>query len=205
MASGRECDVFALDDDRVLRRSRTGHDVGPEVAIMNRLHALGFPVPEVYSSGGPDIVMQRLNGPTMLHALTTGQVDLEQAARILASLHDELHRTPIIHLDLHPDNVVLTPSGPVAIDWRNAVEGEADLDVAMTAVILAQVAVADDPLAPAAGAFLDAFLRDVSGDPQRLLAEAIARRAADPTMSPTEIELLPRARARVLERIKTGH
>jgi len=32
----------------------------------------------------------------------------------------------IVHLDLHPENVMLTVSGPVVIDWRNATDGDPD-------------------------------------------------------------------------------
>lgn len=34
IASGRDADVFALGDDRVLRRYRLGGDVGPEAELM---------------------------------------------------------------------------------------------------------------------------------------------------------------------------
>ena len=40
-------------------------------------------------------------------------------------------------MDFHPENVILSPSGPVVIDWANARAGEPALDVAMTWVICA--------------------------------------------------------------------
>src|SRR6185503_4312720 len=42
----------------------------------------------------------------------------------------------LVHCDLHPDNVLLTRSGPVVIDWSNGSRGEAADDVAQTWVIL---------------------------------------------------------------------
>ena len=41
----------------------------------------------------------------------------------------------LLHLDLHPENVILSPSGPVVIDWANSRRGHAALDVALTWVI----------------------------------------------------------------------
>lgn len=51
----------------------------------------------------------------------------------------------VLHLDLHPNNVLLGPSGPMLIDWRNTTEGAPDIEVAVSALILAQVAVGDLP------------------------------------------------------------
>ena len=60
----------------------------------------------------------------------------------------------------------------------------------MTSVILAQAAVTGTPLAEQ---FLAAFLANASGNPTRLLPEALTRRAADPAMSTTETAALDRA------------
>ncbi|MET8042914.1 phosphotransferase [Micromonospora sp. NPDC005215] len=182
LASGRDADVFAIDDRRVLRRYRKGGDVAAEAAVMAYVGSLGFPVPAVYEARGTDLVMERLDGRTMLSALIAGELDALAAADCLADLHRRLHALPprlgerdgdgdgdgdgdrILHLDLHPDNVMLTSRGPVLIDWRNATEGPADLDVALSAVILAQVAVdREHPLAPPAATLLDAFLDRVGG------------------------------------------
>ncbi len=62
IASGRDADVFALGDDRVLRRYRLGGDVGPEAELMAYVGERGFPVPRVYDAAGPDLVLQRLHG-----------------------------------------------------------------------------------------------------------------------------------------------
>ena len=43
----------------------------------------------------------------------------------------------IVHLDLHPDNVILAPAGPVVIDWSNAVVGPPGIDLARTWVMVA--------------------------------------------------------------------
>jgi aminoglycoside phosphotransferase (APT) family kinase protein len=105
----------------------------------------------------------------------------------------------IVHLDLHPENVLLTAHGPVVIDWRNAGNGPADLDTALTALILAQVAIGsiEHPLGAAAGELLDRFLELAPGDPTRLLDDAVALRRRQSTMSAEEIAALDTAAARV--------
>ena len=42
----------------------------------------------------------------------------------------------VCHGDLHPGNVLMSPHGPVAIDWENASLGSAIADVARTALLL---------------------------------------------------------------------
>jgi aminoglycoside phosphotransferase (APT) family kinase protein len=192
IATGRDADVFALGKDRVLRRYRDGGDVAREADVMTYLAGHGFPVPAVHDATGADIVMERLNGPTMLTALRTSEIDARVAGRTLADLHNQLRRIParvspdpkvrVLHMDLHPDNVILGSRGPVVIDWRNTREGAPDLDAAMSALIVAQIAVANER----AHAVLTAFLDSVDG--VRRLDEALAIRRADKNLTSQEIE-----------------
>jgi len=64
LASGRDSDVFVYDDGLVLRRYRDGRSAETEATIVRRPAELGYPAPSVYDSGGPDIVMARVVGPT---------------------------------------------------------------------------------------------------------------------------------------------
>ena len=204
LASGRDADVFAIGTARVLRRYRDGGDVAGEAAVMAYVGGLGYPVPNVYAAAGPDLVMERLYGPTMVDALVDGSVGIETAAQVLADLHVHLHALParvstdpavrILHLDLHPGNVMITPRGPVVIDWCNATEGPPALDIAVSALILAEVAVDEsDDLADSARALLAAFLVRTGAPPPDLLRRAIAIRAADPNLSAAETGRLGRA------------
>jgi tRNA A-37 threonylcarbamoyl transferase component Bud32 len=201
LASGREADVFALDEERVLRRYRSGEDVAAETAVMRYAAEHGYPVPRVYAARGPDLVLERLNGPTMGEALLAGELSVADGAVITADLLRQLHGLPrtILHLDLHPENVLLTERGPVLIDWRNAIEGPADLDTAMSALILAQVAIGsiEHPLGAEAGRLLDHFLAIAPGDPLRMLDDAVARRRQSRTLSAEEIGMLDMAADRV--------
>ncbi|WP_127506823.1 phosphotransferase [Actinoplanes solisilvae] len=206
IAAGREADVFALGADRVLRRYRDGSDSSPEAAVMAYARGLGYPVPQVYRVDGPELEMERLDGPTMADAYLSGNLTSDEAATIMADLLRHLHSLParsgdgsIVHLDLHPDNVLLTARGPVVIDWRNAGDGDPDFDTALTALILAQVAIGsiDHDIGADAGAMLDRLLAIVPGDPLGKLDEVVAFRAAQWTMSAEEVAALPVAAARV--------
>jgi hypothetical protein len=93
--------------------------------------------------------------------------------------------------------VLVAPDGPKAIDWATAEEGPPGLDWGMSAVILAQVAVADDdPRAEPARSVLTSLLAHQapgSALTEEGLRQARARRAANPTMSAYEVRLLDRA------------
>jgi aminoglycoside phosphotransferase (APT) family kinase protein len=216
LAAGMAADVFALDEHTVLRRYRSGRDASPEVELLQHVVAHGFPAPAVLQASGPDLVMERLHGPTLLQAVTAGEVSLADAAVILTDLHTRLHAITapdhwehgepgtwplvasgpaVVHLDLHPGNVILTEShGPAVVDWTNARTGTAELDVSLTALIVAEVAVdAGGVYSQAARAFLAAFLQATDLDPLTALDEAAAVRALDPSLVPGERELVPAA------------
>ncbi|WP_328871017.1 phosphotransferase [Streptomyces sp. NBC_00287] len=198
IGSGRASDVYELGDGWVLRRDREEYGDGvAEAALMERLHAHGYPVPRVRVADctRSELVMERLNGPTMLEAFGAGRIGPQEAGEVLARLLRQLHALPgrVIHLDLHPDNVMLTPHGPHVIDWTNAEEGEPGLDWGMSALILAQVAMTDAQLAVPVRATLAALLADPSDLTEAGLIEARRRRAANPTMTAREVEVLGEA------------
>ncbi|MER7753697.1 phosphotransferase [Kitasatospora sp. NPDC097643] len=204
VGAGRTADVFALDDGRVLRRYRGGEDATGEVAVMAHLAEHGFPVPAVWPGAAPgELVMQRLSGTTMLEALASGAITAERAGELLAELLRRLHAIParlsadpehrVLHMDFHPDNVVLTPEGPMVIDWATAAEGPPGLDTAMAALILAQAALSMPAVAEVARAVLFPMLRHLDVIEAEHLAEARARRAANPTLSAEETGKLDEA------------
>ena len=192
--------MYGIDGQRVLRRYRDGRDVSTEAEVMRHVRRFGYPVPQLDATGPGEMVLQHLHGPTMLEALERATVTAADAGQELVRLLARLHTVPAraaapsaqLHLDLHPGNVALTAAGPVVIDWCNARDGPPGLDVGMTAVILAQVAVDSDPRAAVAHAVLDALLRCTAVDPDQL-DTVLARRRADPNLTTAEQALLPTA------------
>jgi Ser/Thr protein kinase RdoA (MazF antagonist) len=206
LASGADADVYALDDAVVVRSYRTDVDATAELAVMRHVARNGYPVPAVHRAAGRDMWLERLHGPTMLTAVVEGTVTSGDAGVTLADLHRRLHALPppdgtppgecLLHLDLHPANVMMTPRGPVVIDWRNAGTGPPDLDVALSALILAQISVDPDlpaDLAAAGREVLVSFLRAVGGHPLSELDGAVARRRADTNQTPADLARLDAA------------
>ncbi|MQS12523.1 aminoglycoside phosphotransferase family protein [Streptomyces kaniharaensis] len=203
LGSGRTADVFALDGRRVLRRYRDGSDTGGELAVMTHLAEHGYPVPAAWTGAAPgELVLERLAGPTLRDALVAGDITPEAAGELLAGLLHRLHAVPaavgadpahrILHLDLHPENVLLTPRGPVVIDWATADEGPPGLDAGMSVLILAEAVFSlPEGLAEAARAVLASLVRHLGGPGD--LAAARARRAANPTLGAAEVRRLDAA------------
>jgi aminoglycoside phosphotransferase (APT) family kinase protein len=154
---GRGAVVYEIGDDVVLRRYREPHhDARGEALAMQVAAAAGVPVPAVHEVDGPDLVMERVSGPTMLSDLLVHPDRARQHAVTLAELHRtldavvvgphdlaELRRLDpaagdreLIHGDLHPDNVLLAESGPVLIDWSNYHVGPRSVDRALTWMVL---------------------------------------------------------------------
>jgi streptomycin 6-kinase len=150
LAAGRASEVFDLGDGRVLRRFRAGGDPEREALVMEHARRHGYPVPRVLEVTADALVLERIAGRTMVQELRRRPWRVGRNAAVLARLHQQLHelRGPaalpavsegdrLLHLDLHPENVILSPSGPVVIDWTNARRGDPRLDVALTWVIAA--------------------------------------------------------------------
>lgn len=213
LAGGRDADVFGHGHGLVLRRYRDGRSAEAEGELMRELAQLGYPVPRVESATGADLVMEHVDGPTMAWQLLQGDLDPTEGGTLLARLHDDLHRVPwpggqpLLHLDLHPVNVLMSSRGPVVVDWANARTGPPGLDVAMTALILAQVTtspelVTDSALGstlPDDGAavlterltsFLASFVRSTTTPVASSLDDVEALRRADRYQSETELTRL---------------
>jgi aminoglycoside phosphotransferase (APT) family kinase protein len=104
---------------------------------------------------------------------------------VLARLHGQVHAVPaldwlrapfaggragegevLLHLDLHPENVLLSGRGPVVIDWEGAGRGPAEADVALCWLVVATSEVPGS-----------AWQRAVGRAGQRLFADIVVRRA----------------------------
>jgi aminoglycoside phosphotransferase (APT) family kinase protein len=93
-----------------------------------------------------------------------------------------------LHLDLHPDNVILSPAGPVLIDWQGAVAGPAAADIAHTWLLIRTSMIPGRFMQRVVGTlgqrlFARAFLGQVDGEQvRRLLPAVAARRLQDPSL-----------------------
>jgi thiamine kinase-like enzyme len=125
-----------------------------EARTMEYARQHGFPVPAVQevSGDGTELVMERIDGATMLTVLGKRPWTVPRQGTVLAELHQRLHEIPapdwigdapcgrgdrLVHLDLHPLNVLVTKTGPVVIDWPNAARGDGNADIALTWVLIA--------------------------------------------------------------------
>lgn len=153
---------------------------------MSLARAAGYPVPRAEALSESEMLLERVAGPTMAEDLGRRPWRLWSHAATLASLHDRLHAIAapqwleeapfgqgpaLLHLDLHPANVLLSSHGPVVIDWPNARRGPPEVDVAMSWIIMATSDLDDLPrrqlIALARSLFVAAFLRHFDGDAVR--------------------------------------
>jgi aminoglycoside phosphotransferase (APT) family kinase protein len=206
LAEGRDSEIFEHGPGRVLRVARNGRSLVGEAEIMRYVRSHGYPCPDVYDAGDGYLVMDRLEGPTMMEAAGKPPFPLRRMGRLLAELHERLHQIEappgiraaplpgdrVVHRDLHPLNVMMTPDGPMVIDWSNASAGDPAFDVADTWALLACAS------APARGIdrvivpigrriLLRSFLRHVdTAAARRAIPAVIEHRFTDPNVSPEE-------------------
>jgi len=214
VGEGRSATVHDLGDGWLLRRSRNpAADATREAAVLRWAAAHGVPVPAVREASGPDLVLARVDGPSMLDQLLDDPAAADTCGRTLAALHSRLDRVPpppdwplptptgrpgrLVHGDLHPGNVLVSATGPVLIDWTNAASAPSAYDTATTWLVLACMrhsdAAADRRLEPVREPLLAAFLAEVDRTAAAaLLPRVAADRIADPGTSDDE-------RARIAE------
>jgi aminoglycoside phosphotransferase (APT) family kinase protein len=189
-----------------MRIARDLRSLVREAEIMSYARSHGYPVPEVHDAGEGYLIMDRLEGKTMLDDAIPFRIG--RSGRVLAELHEQLHAIPapdglpdalipgdrLLHRDLHPLNVLMTPDGPVVIDWANAARGDPAYDVADTWVLFAT---ADPPmnrlermLVPVARrVFLRSFLGGLDREAaRRAIPAAVENRLKDRNMSPAECD-----------------
>ncbi len=209
VGEGRDAQIFEYGPGTVLRRARNGHSMATEAKTMAYLHEHGYPVPAVeeISPDGRDLVMERIDGVPMLDAVARAPWTLRHRADQLAQLHQRLHELEppgwlpsapgapgdsLVHLDLHPLNVLMTSAGPVVIDWTNVARGHWATDVALTWLVLRSAEIpgprATVTLLSAARAwFARRFVSSFDPDEFRRHLLPTARwKSADPNLSEAE-------------------
>lgn len=206
IAEGRDSEIFDHGAGKVLRRARDGRSLIGEAEIMRYVRSHGYPCPDVHDAGDGYLVMDRLEGPTLMETVGSPPFPLRRSGRLLADLHERLHQIPappgirqaplpgdrVVHRDLHPLNVMMTADGPMVIDWSNASAGDPAFDVADTWILFA---CADAPMSGldrvivpiGRRLLLRAFLSRVDTDAaRRAIPAAVDHRLTDRNMSAEE-------------------
>ena len=176
---GRRAEIYAWKENRVVKLLREGfeRDADKEMPVIQAAFNAGLPVPAVEGlvevNGRRGIIMERINGPSMLDVIEKQPWKITCLARVLAELHVQLHSretgavpsirdtiekrvryeaglpqetadailntmlklpdgNAICHGDFHPGNIIMSPRGPVIIDWVDAARGNPLADVART-------------------------------------------------------------------------
>jgi tRNA A-37 threonylcarbamoyl transferase component Bud32 len=183
--------------------------MGQEARIMEYVRARGFSVPAVeeVSADGLNMVLERIEGPDMVAMMGNRPWTIPRLGRTLADLHRELHEltapdwlvdapvghgVALLHLDLHPLNVMMSARGPVVIDWARACRGDPAVDVAVAWILIAAGEVPTSRfmgmvLGRARSALVKNFLDSVEIDVVRQrLRDVVAWKVLDPHISPGE-------------------
>ena len=180
-----------------------------EAHVMDSVRSQGYPVPAVeeVSDDGLDMVIERIEGVDMVAAMSKRPWTIARQGGVLADLHHRLHEltapewlhdapvgrgSRLLHLDLHPLNVMISAKGPVVIDWTGACRGDPSVDVAMAWVLMAAGEVPTgrligSVLGRARSVLVKSFIRSFDIDEvKQMLREVVAWKVSDPHMSPAE-------------------
>ena len=184
LGRGYVAEVFAYGDNKAIKlfiEEDSDKDAELEARVTSEARRNGISAPRVWgvvkAHGRPGIVMERVEGESMLQWGTTFPWRIYTGAKLMARMHADLHsrtgadmpalreklrtgvenasqveddirklalerlaRLPdgdsICHGDFHPDNVIMSKSGPVIIDWLDGVRGHPPADVARTVVLV---------------------------------------------------------------------
>ena len=181
---GYIAEVFAYGEGRVLKLlfdEDAEEEAEREAHITIAARNAGLPAPKVWETlnvnGRPGIVMEYVEGATMIRWGTNLPWRVYTGAVLMARLHAKMHSKmcgdipelrdrlksgieesevieddlrelalkrleslsdgdSICHGDFHPDNIIMSNSGPVIIDWECGANGRPEADVARTVVLV---------------------------------------------------------------------
>src|SRR2546423_13182185 len=101
-----------------VRKQRFGREA-KTISSLNHPHMCVLH--DVGSQDGVDyLVMECVEGETLAKRLEKGPLPLEQVTKIgmqIADALDKAHRSGVVHRDLKPGNIMLTPTGAKLLDF----------------------------------------------------------------------------------------
>src|SRR5262249_55990795 len=104
---------FASDPSRLARFEREAHLLAslnhPNIAAIYGLEQ---------AAGMPFLVLELVEGPTLSERLKGGPLDVTESLRIAVGIAEALeaaHDKGVVHRDLKPGNVKITPAGKVKV------------------------------------------------------------------------------------------
>lgn len=147
---GSESELRHYGPNHVVRTSTYHSDLSREAEALEILTQAGFPAPKLKERLSPSsLVMERIDGPTMLEDLVSRPWTLARHAKNLARLHRALGKVSappewdrvsegdsIVHLNLHPATIRINSGRPVVLNWNRSACGCPAFDAAVTYVIL---------------------------------------------------------------------
>jgi Ser/Thr protein kinase RdoA (MazF antagonist) len=146
-----------LDSDRIARLAHAFAEVHAKIHTYGNI---------------PELPSQRQLLPTIIRRITALPPDLKEAT--LKALDEMPEGDRLCHGDFHPYNVLMSPRGPIVIDWNNAHIGNPLEDVARSTLILSGVPVSQPSyqalIEQFDRAYLERYFELRPGDQEQLVA-----------------------------------
>ncbi|MEV1174371.1 protein kinase [Nonomuraea sp. NPDC049784] len=104
---------------KVLREGLAGDDrLAREIAAARKVEPFCLAqVLDASTSGGPYIVSEYVDGPSLQQVGRQGGAELQRLAVSTATALDAIHQAGVVHGDFKPSNVLLGPDGPQVVDF----------------------------------------------------------------------------------------
>ena len=117
LAEGRASEILELGDGRVLRRFKAGGRPAREAEIMEHARTHGYPVPRCWKCSTTHSCSSASTGRPCWRSFAGGPGGWPVTRERSPSCTRRLHEIPfegerLIHLDFHPDNVLLSQPRP---------------------------------------------------------------------------------------------
>jgi len=164
---------------------------------------------EVLGDLHASIHSREILGMPSLHDMMEGDIrnvkmlSEEDITRVLQVLNQLRDGTALCHYDFHPMNVIMSPHGPVIIDWMTARQGNPHADIARTLSILQSPIARPIFQSPEPAGSLDAVPSDWQTALKSFIDRYLTRYREIRDISPKEVKAwrLPTAAARLNENI----